>query len=225
VVTYLRHADVPVSDLTEFPGNPRTGDDKAIRDSLRRFGQYRALVIREHDDGTLTVLAGNHTRKAIGGLAAEKPTVEDLLKAWPAHKRQAYEESARAFCEQLRRGTARCEIIACSDDEAGRINAADNKYGELPDPDTGERYDSAALADLLASFDGDFGGTGWTAEEFEDLTSPADSDSLPDPGDAGTDDDDGERWGVIVECSTEAQQVRLLETLSGEGYNVRAIVS
>jgi hypothetical protein len=31
--------------------------------------------------------------------------------------------------------------------------------------------------------------------------------------------------GVIVECSTETQQTRLLETLSADSYDVRAIVS
>lgn len=106
---------------------------------------------------------------------------------------------------------ARCEVIECSDDEAGRINAADNKYGEMPDPETGERYDGDLLTELLASFDGDFGGTGWSAEEFEALTAPNTSDPLPDEGDADTGDDLGERWGVIVECKTEAQQTRLLE--------------
>jgi hypothetical protein len=30
---------------------------------------------------------------------------------------------------------------------------------------------------------------------------------------------------VIVECKTEQQQTRLLETLGAEGYDVRAIVS
>lgn len=224
MVTYLRTVDIPVGDLTEFPGNPRTGDDKAIRDSLRRFAQYRGLVVREHDE-RLTVLAGNHTRKAITALAADKPTADQLLLAWPPHKRDAYRESAEAFADQLARGVARCEVIQCSDDEAGRINAADNKYGELPDPETGDRYDNDLLADLLASFDDDFGGTGWTAAEFEELTAPSGDDPLPDPGDADTDTDPEERWGVIVECNTETQQVRLLETLSAEGYNVRAIVS
>lgn len=112
-------------------------------------------------------------------------------------------------------------MIECSDDdEAGRINVADNKDGEMPDPETGERYDN----DLLAGFDGDWNGTGWTAEEFEAITA-VDTDPLPDEGDADTGDDLDERWGVIVECNAEAQQVRLLETLSAEGYNVRAVVS
>jgi hypothetical protein len=224
VVHYLRNAEVPLDELTPFPGNARTGDSKAIRKSLCRYGQYRSLVVREHD-GQLTVLAGNHTRESLAQLAADLPSVDELLKAWPAHKRKAYEESARAFREQLERGTGRCEIIECSDDEAGRINSADNKYGEMPDPETGERYDGDLLAEQLAGFDGDFGGTGWTAEEFEAITAPDTDDPLPDPGDADTGDGLGERWGVIVECKTEQQQTRLLETLGAEGYDVRAIVS
>jgi hypothetical protein len=100
----------------------------------------------------------------------------------PRVRRHAYEDSARAFREQLERGEARCEITQCSDDEAGRINAADNKYGEMPNPKTGERYDG----DLLAGFDDDFGGTGWTAGEFAALIAPEANDPLPDSGDAGT---------------------------------------
>ncbi|MDT0377252.1 hypothetical protein RM572_00480 [Streptomyces sp. DSM 42041] len=68
---YLRTADVPLGDLTPFPGNAKVGDVDAIRASLRRNGQYRALVVREVEDGQLIVLAGNHTLTA---LTAEQQT-------------------------------------------------------------------------------------------------------------------------------------------------------
>jgi len=82
--------------------------------------------------------------------------------------------------------TARCEVIECSDDEARRINAADNRLGELPDPETGERYDSDALAELLAGLDGDFDGTGWTEDDLDALL--AEDEELP-PGGGGDPDD------------------------------------
>jgi DNA modification methylase len=132
---WLATREIAIADLTRFPGNARRGNTGEIRKSIRRHGQYRAIVVRSHD-GHLTILAGNHTADA---LAAE------------GHE------------------TARCELIECSDDEARRINAADNRLGELPDPETGERYDDEALAELLASFDGDFDGTGWTEDDLETL--------------------------------------------------------
>lgn len=68
-ITYVRTADIPLDELTPFPGNAKRGDVDVIRASLRRNGQYRSLVVREIPDGPLVVLAGNHTMQA---LAAEK---------------------------------------------------------------------------------------------------------------------------------------------------------
>lgn len=117
--------------------------------------------------------------------------------------------------------TARCELIGCSDGEAARINAADNRLGELPDPETGERYDRDALIDQLVSFGEDFEGTGWTVDDLAAL--------YPDEDDGGTgdapEDDVQGGYGVIVECETEAQQTRLLEQLDAEGFKVRAMVT
>ncbi|MFF5422432.1 hypothetical protein ACFY49_40190, partial [Streptomyces misionensis] len=59
--TYLRTANVPLDELTPFPGNAKRGSVDTILESLRRNGQYRGLVVREIPDGPLIVLAGNHT--------------------------------------------------------------------------------------------------------------------------------------------------------------------
>lgn len=63
--TYQRTADIPLDELTPFPGNAKRGDVEQIRASLRRNGQYRSLVVREIPDGPLIVLAGNHTMQAL----------------------------------------------------------------------------------------------------------------------------------------------------------------
>lgn len=127
--------EIPLAELTRFPGNARRGNVPEIRRSVARLGQYRAIVVREHDS-QLTILAGNHTADALQDEGHE---------------------------------TARCEVITCTDDEARRINLADNKIGELPDPDTGERYDDRALAELLLALDGDYDGTGWGVHDLDDL--------------------------------------------------------
>ncbi|MFC9497628.1 DNA methyltransferase [Streptomyces sp. NPDC056982] len=66
-VTYVRTANIPLDELTPFPGNAKRGDVDQIRKSLRRNGQYRSLVVREIPDGPLIVLAGNHTMQALAG--------------------------------------------------------------------------------------------------------------------------------------------------------------
>jgi ParB-like chromosome segregation protein Spo0J len=144
---WLATQEVRLSELTRFPGNARRGNVAEIRKSIRRHGQYRSLAVRSHD-GTLTVLAGNHTADAL---------------------------------EAEGRESARCELIECSDEEARRINLADNKYGELPDPDTGQRYDDEALAELLAGLDGDYDGTGWTQDDLDALL----SEDEPEPSGGG----------------------------------------
>lgn len=148
---YVATEDVPLDELDQYPGNPRVSDMDALRASVRRFGQYRAILARAPGPGRprRVILAGNHTALA---MAAE------------GH------------------ATARVEVVECeSDDEAARINAADNRLPELG------RYDEAHLAALLESFAGDYGGTGWTDADLDVLKQragpPPNADDLPDPSD------------------------------------------
>jgi len=55
----LRRSLVPIETLEPFVGNPRLGDVQALRESLRRFGQVRAVLV----DGTQLV-AGHHLVRA-----------------------------------------------------------------------------------------------------------------------------------------------------------------
>lgn len=48
---------VPIDSLRPHPKNPNNGDQERINESLRRHGQFRAILVSE--DGY--VLAGNHT--------------------------------------------------------------------------------------------------------------------------------------------------------------------
>ncbi|MCF1597719.1 DNA methyltransferase [Streptomyces muensis] len=76
---------------------------------------------------------------------------------------------------------ARCEVIECDDDQARRINLADNRLAELG------TYDNDALADLLSYLDGDLDGTGYTADDVsallgteEEPAALTDPDDIPD---------------------------------------------
>ncbi|WP_128381257.1 ParB/RepB/Spo0J family partition protein [Streptomyces cavernae] len=127
---YLETRDIPIADLTPFPGNAKKGDVAAIRDSLRRNGQYRSLIVRKAGKGALTVLAGNHTMQALAAEGAE---------------------------------TARCEVITCDDQEAKRINLADNRLSELG------TWDEDALAALLKDVQDDLDGTGYSSDDLDEL--------------------------------------------------------
>ncbi len=52
---------VPVEQLVLDPDNARKGDVTSILDSLREFGQHRAIVVQRT---TNRVVVGNHTLKA-----------------------------------------------------------------------------------------------------------------------------------------------------------------
>lgn len=55
---------VDIDTLVPLPGNPRVGSVDAIMASYAEFGQVKPIVIRPNDDGTQTVIAGNHQLEA-----------------------------------------------------------------------------------------------------------------------------------------------------------------
>lgn len=55
---------VSIDDLVPLEGNPRRGNIDAITASYREFGQLRPIVVTPNDDGTMTVIAGNHQVEA-----------------------------------------------------------------------------------------------------------------------------------------------------------------
>lgn len=81
-----------------------------------------------------------------------------------------------ALCAE-RRQIARCEILTCTDDEARRINLADNRLGELG------TYEVDDLVEALSYLDDDYDGTGWTAADVAALIDPITPDEVPVPPD------------------------------------------
>jgi ParB-like chromosome segregation protein Spo0J len=69
--------DIPLGQLTRFPGNARYGNVPAIRQSLKRNGQYRALIVRDTGNA-LVILAGNHTYDALRANGARTGRCEVL---------------------------------------------------------------------------------------------------------------------------------------------------
>ena len=63
---------VDIDTLVPLDNNPRRGDVAAIMSSYKEFGQIKPIVIRPNDDGTATVIAGNHQLQAAKQLGWNK---------------------------------------------------------------------------------------------------------------------------------------------------------
>lgn len=64
----LKSLILPIEKLTSLEGNPRRGNVAAIALSYAEFGQLKPIVVRPNDDGTFTVIAGNHQLEAAKSL-------------------------------------------------------------------------------------------------------------------------------------------------------------
>jgi hypothetical protein len=68
----LKQLAVDLDKLVPLEGNPRKGNVQSIVASYREFGQIKPIVIRPNDDGTSTVIAGNHQLEAAKLLGWDK---------------------------------------------------------------------------------------------------------------------------------------------------------
>jgi len=71
----LRSMAVDIDTLVPLPKNPRIGDIPAIVASYAEFGQVKPIVAKKNDDGTATVIAGNHQIEAAKELGWDKIAV------------------------------------------------------------------------------------------------------------------------------------------------------
>ena len=192
--TYVRTQDVPLGELSPYPGNARRGDVRVILDSLRTSGQYRSLIARQMPDGRLVVLAGNHTLEALlahgrGPCAPSFPTA-------------ARPDADCALCHGIRWDpVARVEVVECGDDTARRINLVDNRAAEKGS------WDLDALVELL-SYLPDLDGTGYTDADVERLLAPPPSieelaDTYAPPADYGDDPPAVRHLGAPAGTSSE----------------------
>gem|GEM_PF-758218 len=68
----LQSLAMNIDALIPFDRNPRRGNIQAIAASYQEFGQVRPIVVRPNDDGTFTVVAGNHQLEAARQLGWDK---------------------------------------------------------------------------------------------------------------------------------------------------------
>lgn len=153
-IKFLGYEKIPLDQLEIFPGNANIGNVPMILDSLVTSGPYRSLIVREQDGGH-TILAGNHTKLAMvehgAGLCERAQRyLEDPVRNDPC-----------GLCTDGKGfdGIPRCELYECTDEEATRINVADNRIPEF------SKRDDQALADLLMSLE-DLTGSGYTSDDL-----------------------------------------------------------
>lgn len=144
MIKFLGHEKIPLDQLETFPGNANIGDVGKILESLAVSSQFRSLIVREQDSGH-TIMAGNHTKLAMieHGVGRCKREVCALCGDDP-----------KGFD-----GQPRCEVFECTDEEATKINLADNRISEF------SKRDDDALADLLMSLE-DLTGSGYTPDDL-----------------------------------------------------------
>lgn len=71
----LKSMAVDIDELAPLEGNPRIGNVDAIMASYEEFGQVKPIVARKNEDGTATVIAGNHQLEAARSLGWDKIAV------------------------------------------------------------------------------------------------------------------------------------------------------
>lgn len=163
---------VPPAQLTLFHKNPRKGDIPAIMSSLRRHTQYKPI----------TANVGTHTGRPNEVLAGN-------------HTLLAFRELATDEPFDKRWQKMLVHWVDVDDDMAERIVVADNQTGRLGG------FDDAELAELVAGFDGDTEGLGFTDADIEALMALNDcpggpGDNGPDGGKDGPSIPLADRYGV-----------------------------
>jgi hypothetical protein len=138
------------------------------------------------------LVGGNATAKAAGDLVAEDPATFAAL--------------------------SHLDVVVADDltaGEAERLAVALNRSAELA------HWDTTTLTETLVSFDGDLEGTGFTADELDDLLDlgqpPDDLDTSPQLG--------GLEYRVIVDCESEAEQAMLMSRFTADGLVCRAVIT
>lgn len=137
----IAHLALPISSLLHLENNPRRGDVNAIAASYSEFGQVKPIVVRPNDDGTFTVIAGNHQMMAAKLLGWESIAAVQL---------ESDDERAIAFAladnRTMELGQTDDSLIL---DMLGQINSS---YASLMQELQWDDFEIAALTEHVQKF-------------------------------------------------------------------------
>ena len=229
---------IDVGDVVPWVDNPRDNDDAAERvaESIARFGYGRAFV-GWRPDGERMLVVGHTARKASLILRDRRPVYAFQTDGDGCRQcGQPLDGKHAAGCavaippEVPREGMIPMRWRAdWTEAEARAYAIADNQLGSLSEwmPDL--------LAEQLADLeqhDLGHGLLGWDQETdlaalLADLTDGTEAaDQLLDHQEIEADSElVPEQWGVLVECKSEAEQVRIIGILDKEGVTCNALIS
>ena len=212
IVDTRRVEYVPLSSVQPATSNPKRHDVPRIARSIVRFG-FASPGLRDERTGRIVV--GHGRVEALTALRDDPTLLAEI--------RQEFGSTATGPPAGVPVGDDGDWLVplvvgweSLDDAEASAYLVADNRHTELGG------WDHDALAKLLD----DIGDpilvdlVGWNLDELAGLL---DDEAMPDEGDADT-TPIPVVWGVAVTCQSEAEQVELLERLSGEGYEVKTLI-
>lgn len=78
----LVHLALPVDKLVGLENNPRHGNVSAIAASYDEFGQMKPIVVTPNEDGTYTIIAGNHQALAVRTLGWTHIAAVQMDEEW-----------------------------------------------------------------------------------------------------------------------------------------------
>lgn len=190
---------VNIDAIQQAELNPKRHNLDKVGSSIDKFGYVAPMII---DDRTERLVVGHGRLTALKALRETNHTPPEGIQV---------DEHGNWLAPVIRGWHSR------SDADAAAYLIADNRHTELGG------WDHHALAELI----NDIGDpnlvdiTGWDLDELASILD--DTEEMPDEGDADT-DEQPITWGIAVTCRNEAEQTELLQRLSDEGYDVRALM-
>lgn len=136
---YLETRDIPLAELTRFPGNARRGKIGAIRESVRTNGQYRSIVVRQCDNGQLIILAGNHTFDALG-LEGHESARCDVVSCTDREARKINLADNRISDLATDDPDSLVELLSYLDEDYAGTGWSEDEVNRLIDPDLPEGF-------------------------------------------------------------------------------------
>ena len=188
---------VDIEAIAGWPGNPKEHDLGAIAESMNRFGFRDPIAVNRANQQ----IEEGHGR------------IETLL----ALRRQG--RPAPRFVVVMPDGRWLAPILWFEDDEPTQQGyaLAHNRTQELAD------YDRAKLLEALQELStaGELTGTGYDAEDIAAIKRKLDA---ADSESSTVTQSESLKYQVIVDCAGEVEQRDLLERLTSEGLECRALI-
>jgi hypothetical protein len=209
LVTEKRRIEyVRLSEIVGAPSNPKLHNKIGITKSIVHFGFTSPLLL---DERTGRIVAGHGRLEALLSLRDDPGLMARLsseLRVDGGRPAGIAVGDDGEWMAPVARGWS-----SVNDAEASAYLVADNKLSE-------GGWDSEELARLLDNLE-DSMLVDLTGVDLDELGGALDH--MPDEGDADVGQVDTV-WGIIVRCASEDEQVALLDRLSGEGLDVRALM-